>query len=96
MHNLDHTQAGDIMKDPLWFRSNNNRYLKPEAEHNSHFKWMEEFCRFTRCGFVDDLPGLLFNYRFKDVPHPFFKKVYNFAYKINPHLADSMDCCVIK
>lgn len=97
MHSLDHTQAGDITKDPLWFRSNNNRDLKPEAEQdNSHYEWMEEFCRFARCGFVDDLPGLLFNYRFKDAPHPFFKKVYNFAYKINPYLADSMDCCIIK
>ena len=86
MHSLDHSQAGNITKDPLWLQS---------GSHSS-LQWMEEWCRFVRCGFTDDLPGIIFKHKFKDAPHPFFNAVYDFAHKLDPELADGMDCCIIK
>ena len=50
----------------------------------------------TKCAFNDDLPGLMFEKRFKNVSHPFYRAVYAHAAKLDRRLADNMDCCIIK
>ena len=49
----------------------------------------------TKCAFNDDLPGLMFEKRFKNVSHPFYPAVYAHAAKVDRRLADTMDCCII-
>jgi len=84
-HSLDHTLMGWNLQDPLWLDVDS-----PE------FGLMAELGRFVRVGFVPDLPGLLFEKRYKDAPHPFYQEVYRHAVKINQNLADNMDTCIIK
>ena len=87
MHSLDHTLMGWNVVDPLYL----------DAERcNPRFRVMAELGRFVRAGFVDDLPGLLFNKNYSNAPTPFYQKVYKFAAKKNKKLADAMDCCIVK
>lgn len=85
LHSLDHTLMGWNLEDPLWLDVN-----------SPDFGLMAEVGRFVRVGFVPDLPGLLFEKRFKDAPHDFYQAVYRHAVKINKRLADNMDTCIIK
>ena len=87
MHSLDHTLMGWNVVDPL--------YIDVER-CNPRFRVMAELGRFVRAGFVDDLPGLLFNKNYSNAPTPFYQKVYKFAAKKNKKLADAMDCCIVK
>lgn len=57
---------------------------------------MAEFGRFVKVGFISDVPGLVFEKRFKDAPHPFYQNVYQHAVRINKKLADHMDTCIVK
>ena len=60
------------------------------------FGCMAEVTRFVRVGFVEDLPGISFPHRYKDISHPFYQEVYKAAYALDPVLADQMDACIIK
>ena len=57
---------------------------------------MAQLGQIVRVGFVPDAPGLYFHKRFKGSGHPFYEAVYERAAKINEHLADKMDTCIIK
>lgn len=85
LHSLDHTLMAWNLDDPLMLRADN-----PE------FRAMVEIGMVVRAGFVDDLPGLYFNKRYKAVRQPFFKNVYAHAAKINKRFADHMDTCIVK
>jgi len=87
LHSLDHTLMAWNMGDVLWLDVDD-----PDPE----LSIMAEVGRFVRAGFVDDLPGLTFNQRFKDGPHQFYRDVYEAAAKLNVKLADAMDVCIIK
>jgi len=105
MHGLDHTQFEHVVKDCLWLKCSvggepddalDGLALSNGKVDGRHFLYLEELTRFVRCGFTTDLSGIIFTYRFKDHTHPFFKSVYRFAHKLNPRLADNLDCCIIK
>ncbi|CAK0809288.1 unnamed protein product [Prorocentrum cordatum] len=85
LHSLDHTMSAIILEDPLWLDVGSDK-----------FGHMAEIGRFVRAGFVDDIKGVYFNRRMKNLKHPFYKDVYNFAKKVNAFLADNMDTCIIK
>jgi hypothetical protein len=85
LHSLDHTLMAWNLDDPLMLRADN-----PE------FRAMVEVGMVVRAGFVEDLPGLYFNKRYKGARHPFFKNVYAHAAKINKRFADNMDTCIVK
>jgi hypothetical protein len=85
MHSLDHTLMEWNLPDPLWLDVDNPRFGK-----------MAELGRIVRVGFVQDVPFLYFNKRFKGSNHPFYKTVYEKAAKIDKKLADHMDTCIVK
>jgi len=85
LHSLDHTLMDWNLEDALWL----------DVEHPD-FGMIAEFGRFVKVGFVSDLPGLFFEKRFKDAPHPFYQSVYRHALRINRKLANHMDTCVVK
>jgi len=85
MHSLDHDQACKIWKDPLWATPTSKEY-----------KGMALVAQVGRAGFGEELPGLLFQTKFKDSPHPFFQDVYKMAKSINKSLADSMETCMVR
>lgn len=85
LHSLDHTLMEWNLPDPLWLDVDNPRFGK-----------MAEMGRIVRVGFVQDVPFLYFNKRFKGSDHPFYKAVYEKAAKIDKELADHMDTCIIK
>ena len=85
VHGLDHTKAADTVTDPLWF----------EAE-DPVFQYCAELSQIVRAGFVEDLPFLAFNHKFKNAGHPFYREVYKYATAMNQRMADRMDCCIIK
>ena len=85
MHSLDHTLMEWNLSDPLWLDIENERFGK-----------MAELGRIVRVGFVQDVPFLYFNKRFKGSTHPFYKTVYEKAAKIDKNLADHMDTCIVK
>ena len=57
---------------------------------------MAEMGRIVRAGFVQDIPLVYFEKRFKGSKHPFYKSVYEKAAKIDKKLADNMDTCIVK
>jgi hypothetical protein len=85
VHSLDHTTMEWNMGDPLWLNVECPKY-----------GLMAEMGRVIRVGFVDDVPGLVFEKRYKDCRHPFYQAVYTKAAKISQKFADSMDTCIIK
>lgn len=85
LHSLDHTLMEWNLPDPLWLDIDNPKFGK-----------MAELGRIVRVGFVQDVPFLYFNRRFKGSDHPFYKAVYEKAVKIDKGLADMMDTCIIK
>ena len=85
LHSLDHTLAEWNLADPLWLDVND-----PKFGH------MAELGRIACVGFCGDVPFLYFNKRFSGSDHPFYKKVYDRAAKIDKSLADNMDTCIIK
>lgn len=85
LHSLDHTLMDWNLPDPLWLDVDSPRFGK-----------MAEMGRIVRVGFVQDVPFLYFNKRFKGSKHPFYKAVYDKAAKIDKELADNMDTCIIK
>ena len=85
LHGLDHTMMAKMVKDPLW----------AEAE-DPVFQNCAEVLQIVRAGFVDDLPFIAFNHKYKNAGHPFYREMYKFAATVNQQMADSMDCCIIK
>lgn len=85
LHSLDHTLMEWNMVDPLWLDIEDKKFGK-----------MAELGRIVRVGFVEDVPFLYFNKRFSGSSHPFYKRVYEKAAKIDKELADNMDTCIIK
>lgn len=85
LHSLDHTLLDETLEDPLWL----------DVDH-PEFGVMAEIGRISKAGFTSDLPGVMFEKRFKDAPHPFYQNVYQHAVRINRKLADNMDTCIIK
>ena len=85
LHGLDHTMMAESMPDPLFL----------DVDH-PEWGLMAELGRFVRVGFVVDIPFLLFNRKYKNLPHPFFKEVYKRAAEKNKWFADRMDACIIK
>jgi len=85
LHSLDHCLLEWNLEDPLWLDTNDPK-----------FGVMAELCRIVRVGFVQDVPFLYFNRRFKGSDHPFYKNVYEKAAKIDQKFADNMDTCIIK
>ena len=85
LHSLDHIMFESIIEDPLCFFSGFTK-----------FGVAGRLAGYIRAGFTHDLPGLVFNKRFKDASHPFFQEVYSEAKKIDPELADLIDTCIIK
>lgn len=85
MHSLDHTNMGWNMEDPLWLDTADKEY--------GH---IAELGRFVRAGFVDDIPFETWHKRFRGAPHPFYKKIYQLAKKINKKMADNMETAIIK
>ena len=60
------------------------------------FGRMAEVGWIVKVGFVQDVPGLLFEKRFKGSKHPFYESGYRKAEKIDKYMADNMDTCIIK
>jgi len=85
LHSLDHTLMEWNLLDPLWLDIEDKKFGK-----------MAELGRIVRVGFVEDVPFLYFNKRFKGSTHPFYQRVYERAAKIDKDLADNMDTCIIK
>jgi len=85
LHSLDHTCMEWNLEDALWLDVDCPKFGK-----------MAELGRIVRVGFVQDVPGLSFNKRFKGSKHPFYKSVYEKAAKIDKKYADYMDTCIIK
>lgn len=85
LHSLDHTLMEWNLLDPLWLNVDDKKFGK-----------MAELGRIVRVGFVEDVPFLYFEKRFKDSSHSFYKRVYQKAAKIDKDLADNMDTCIIK
>ena len=85
LHGLDHTLMVNTIKDPLWF----------EAE-DPVFQECAEIMQIIRACFVDDLPFIVFNHKYKNAGHPFYREIYHHAATVNKRMADSMDCCIIK
>ena len=75
----------NTIKDPLWF----------EAE-DPVFQECAEIMQIIRACFVDDLPFIVFNHKYKNAGHPFYREIYHHAATVNKRMADSMDCCIIK
>jgi len=46
--------------------------------------------------FTDEHPFALFERRFRNAPHPFYRSVYQFAASINAQLADCLECGIAK
>ena len=63
---------------------------------DTEFSASGKIAAFANACLSRDLPGLLFDKKFKDVSHPFYKEVYEEARKLNPEMADMMDTCIIK
>ena len=42
------------------------------------------------------LLGMMYDFTFKNSPHPLFSETYMFAREINQRLADEMECCVVR
>jgi len=85
LHSLDHTLMEWNLPDPLWLDVDDPKFGK-----------MAEMGRIVRVGFVPDVPFLYFQKRFRGSKHPFYKKVYERAAKVDKELADNMDTCIIK
>jgi len=85
VHSLDHTLIGWNLEDPLWLDITSER-----------FGMMAKISRFIRVGFVEDLPFLPLNKRYRTAPGAFYRDVYKQAAAINQRLADNMDTCIIK
>ena len=49
-------------------------------------------------GLCHSLPllGMMYDFTFKNSPHPLFSETYKFAKEINQRLADELDCCVVR
>ena len=77
--------AERCLEDALW--------LDVEDEK---FGMMAQVGRIVRAAFVSDLQGIYVNKRYKDSEHPFYRSVYEGAYKVDAELADHMDTCIIK
>ncbi len=63
LHGLDHTQTAYTVKDPLWF----------EVE-DPVFQSCAEVSQIVWDGFVEDVPFLAFNHRYKNAGHPFYRE----------------------
>ena len=85
MHSLDHTCMDNNLDDPMWLDVNHPKFGR-----------MAEVGRIVKVGFVQDVPGLIFEKRFKGSNHPFYESVYRKAAKIDKYMADNMDTCIIK
>jgi len=85
LHSLDHTMFTKVLEDPMWL------FLD-----DTEFSASGKIAAFANACLSRDLPGLLFDKRFKDASHPFYKEVYEEAKLINPELADLIDTCIIK
>jgi hypothetical protein len=86
LHSLDHSLMGFILPDPLFL-----------CADDPAWQGMEMLGRVVRAGFVDNLPGLVFNVRCRDAPAgSFFARVYTVACSIDQTLADFMDCAIVK
>jgi len=85
MHSLDHTCMDNNLDDPMWLDVNHSKFGR-----------MAEVGRIVKVGFVQDVPGLIFEKRFKGSKHPFYESVYRKAAKIDKYMADNMDTCIIK
>jgi len=85
LHSLDHTLMEWNLPDALWLDTSNPKFGK-----------MAEMGRIVRAGFVQDIPLVYFEKRFKGSKHPFYKSVYEKAAKIDKKLADNMDTCIVK
>ena len=61
------------------------------------YEYMEDFLAFARCGFVESLPGVLIDHKFKHCrQNSFFRDVYDRAVLMNPDWADALDCGILK
>jgi len=83
-HSLDHCMMDQNLEDPLWL----------DVE-DPEFGAMAELMRHVRVGFVPDLPGLVFNKRYRHMHHPFYRAVYKYARSVDPWLADRMDAGIV-
>jgi len=84
-HSLDHCMMDVNIEDALWLDVDDDEYGA-----------MAELMRHVRVGFVPELPGLIFDHRYKHMPHPLYQNVYAYAHKINPWFAERMDACIVK
>lgn len=85
VHSIDHCAAWKSIEDPLWL----------DTKHQD-FGLMAEMARIVVNGFTHDLPALSFKRFYKEIDHPFYRKVYEKAKSIDPILADQMDTCIVK
>ena len=60
------------------------------------FGRMAEVGQIVKVGFVQDVPGLIFENRFKGSKHHFYGSVYRKAAKIDKYMVDNVDTCIIK
>ena len=85
MHSLDHVMMGANLPEPLWLDVGDAR-----------FGATAELMRHVLVGIVPDLPGPLFRRRCRDMRHPLFRDVFEFAEEIDPWLAGQMDAGICK
>ena len=85
LHSLDHTQAARFDACDM-------------ACADPSFRPTLEMAALVRSGFVGELTlaHLLFDRRFSAGRHALFSETYAFARRINPRLADGMECAIIR
>lgn len=87
LHSLDHKLMEWNLKDPLWLD-----YSNISEEYHP----LVDIGRLIRNGFMEDLPGVIFARKYKDVKLPFYEQVYRDAVLIDERLANEMDAFIIK
>ena len=81
MHSIDHLSVASQV--------NINNFMGSDE-----FVADRDIATITLSCFVDRPSFRLFECRFSHAPHPFFRKVYKFASKIDQGLADMMECTI--
>jgi len=85
LHSLDHGLGELTLADPLW--------LDVESRM---FGCMAEIGRIVRACFVADIPTVGVRKFFRDAVNPFYRRVYQHAWRLNPALADLLQTCIVK
>jgi hypothetical protein len=86
MHSLDHRNGGRIV--------NNRVFTGKHPGKNPMYAATHEWASIAHACAVDRPPLRMFACSFKYAGHPFYRKVYKYAEKVNARLASYMEACI--